>query len=210
MRMGFTIIAVVSALAVAAGVWFGFFKRPPADLDIAGIYLTPAKPLADFTLTSASGHLFTRDDFKGKWSFLYFGYTNCPDACPLTLGQLNATDVLLSKSGLDHGIAYVLISVDPGRDTPARLAEYVKFFNVKFSAATGETQELDKLTKPLGVYFAVPENPEDPENYLVDHASAVILINPDANLQALFTTPHNPATIATDFAAIRQRYQAIH
>ncbi|MGW8251577.1 MAG: SLC13 family permease, partial [Anaerolineales bacterium] len=74
---------------------------------------------------------------------------------------------LLAERALDQDTAFVLISVDPRRDTPQRLAEYVRFFNPEFRAATGTAQALDKLSRPLGVYYAVPENPPDPDNYLV-------------------------------------------
>ena len=207
MRIGI-IISLIIALTLGTAAWLWLDNRPPDKLEIAGIYIPEGKPLADFALTEAGNTPFSLDNFKGKWSFLYFGYTYCPDACPMALGQLKATDKLLDEKGISQDNAYLLISVDPRRDTPERLAEYTQFFNPKFSGATGAAEELDKLAKPLGVYYEVPEDPEDPENYLVNHSSAIVLINPAAQLQAMFTVPHEPAKIAEDFAAIRQRYEA--
>ena len=203
-------LSILGLVIVGAGVWFGLqsVKVPGQPLEISGIYLPEPKPLAEFELIHDSDQPFTRQDFKGQWSFLYFGYTFCPDACPLTLAQLNQLDKQLSAKNADQGTAYMLISVDPKRDTPQRLAEYTRYFNPKFSGATGQPQQLQSLTKPLGVYYSVPENPEDPENYLVDHSSTVILINPDAELQALFTPPHKPNQMAEEFIAIRQRFSA--
>jgi protein SCO1/2 len=207
----YIIFALLAGAAVlGAGSWLMLqdYQRSQQRLDIAGIYLNEPRPLSEFTLTDSADKPFSRDSFKDHWSFLSFGYTYCPDACPLTLSQLNLVDKQLAEEDLNKDTDYLLISVDPRRDTPQRLAEYTAFFNKKFHGATGEPGELSKLSKALGVYYSVPENPEDPENYLVDHSSAVVLINPDAELQALFTPPHDPQRISADFKAIRERYEA--
>ena len=204
------IASLLGIIAMSTGLWLGFggLQQISGPLEIAGIYLDEPKAVGDFTLTASSNQPFTLTSFEGQWSFLYFGYTYCPDACPLTLGQLNVVDKNLAEQNLNKDNAYILISVDPNRDTPERLAEYTRFFNENFSGATGTPEQLDQLTKPLGVYYSVPEDPEDPENYLVDHSSAIVLINPKAELQALFTPPHDPKRITEDFSAIRQRFEA--
>jgi len=202
-------LVLVAAVALGAGLWLGqrwFYQSPQPPLEIAGIYLPQPKELDDFTLAGQDGQPVTRADFKGHWSFLYFGYTYCPDICPLTLVELNKLDQLLSQQGLNRDTAYLLISVDPERDTPARLGEYVRYFNKKFQAATGAPQELEKLAKQLSVLYTIaPHQPG--ESYTVDHSSTVLLIDPDARLHAIFTPPHQPATMAADFAHIRQRYE---
>jgi protein SCO1/2 len=202
-------LVLVAAVALGAGLWLGqrwFYQSPQPPLEIAGIYLPQPKELDDFTLAGQDGQPVTRADFKGHWSFLYFGYTYCPDICPLTLVELNKLDQLLSQQGLNRDTAYLLVSVDPERDTPARLGEYVRYFNKKFQAATGAPQELEKLAKQLSVLYTIaPHQPG--ESYTVDHSSTVLLIDPDARLHAIFTPPHQPATMAADFAHIRQRYE---
>lgn len=202
------IIALTAVCVFAAGIWFALQQQNThLPLDIAGIHLNKAKDIGEFNLRSATHPQFDKSQLKGHWTFIYFGYSYCPDACPLALTQLNAMDKFLSQQSAAEQVNYLFISVDPRRDTPERLAEYTAFFNAKFTGATGDVSEIDKLTKTLGVYYAVPKNPEDPENYLVDHSSVIILTNPNGDLQALFSAPHDPAQMAKDFQAIRAFWQ---
>ncbi len=205
------VLLLLGAIALGSGIWLGQrLLQPPVPPEVAGIHLEQPRPLPDFELIHESGRAFTVDDFRGRWTFIYFGYTYCPDACPMTLGQLNVVDRNLDEAGDDAPTGYLLISVDPRRDTPDRLTEYTKFFNPKFEGATGDEDELDKLAGSMGVLYRVPEDPEDPDNYLVDHSSTVLLINPDGALQAVFTPPQDPATLTADFRKIREYYRAVN
>lgn len=205
------VLLLLGAIALGSGIWLGQrLFQPPVPPEIAGIHLVPPRPLPEFELIHESGRAFTAADFRGRWTFVYFGYTYCPDACPMTLGQLNVVDRNLAEAGDDTPTGYLLISVDPRRDTPDRLAEYTKFFNPGFEGATGNEDELDKLAGSMGVLYRVPENPEDPDNYLVDHSSTVLLINPDGALQAVFTPPQDPATLTADYRLIREHYRALN
>lgn len=206
----FLLLAALFVVVAGALLGWFFWQEESARLEIAGIYLIPPKPVADFTLTDGSGKPFTRTQLIGYWTFIYFGYTYCPDACPLAMGALKQVAGRLEEQHFDEATQYLMVSVDPQRDTPERLAEYVHYFNPEFRGVTGDPAELDKLARPLGVYYSVPDDPEDPENYPVEHSSAVILINPDAELQALFTPPLDSTRIAEDFIAISKRYQASH
>ena len=207
-RIGFV---ALGAVLFCAGLWLSWSAFKPASrapLEIAGIYLPEPKPITSFNLLDASGQAFTQEQLKNHWTFIYFGYTYCPDACPLTLSQLNQVDKQLSEQNTANDTAYLLVSVDPRRDTPERLAEYTQFFNPKFQGVSGQVEELNKLTESLGIYYSVPEQPEDPANYLVDHSSVLVLVNPAGELQALFSAPHDPARIVEDFLTIRQRWSA--
>lgn len=200
------VLYLLAGAFLAAGVWFGWQASrttASAPLDIAGIYLPEAKPIASFKLQDSERQPFTQAQLKDQWTFLYFGYTYCPDACPLALAQLNQVSKLLQQEEAAEDTAYMLVSVDPRRDTPERLAEYTEFFNPEFAGTTGAVDEIDKLTRSIGIYYAVPAEPEDPENYLVDHSSVIVLTNPDGKLQALFSAPHNPKQIYNDYLAIR-------
>ena len=202
-------LVLIAAAALGAGVWLGGMLFTPTEtkpVEIAGIYLPDSKPIESFTLTQQSGRPFTREDFKGRWTFLYFGYTYCPDVCPMTLLELNKLANQLAAQGVDRDTGFMMISVDPERDTPARLGEYTAHFNPKFTGATGAPEELARLTEQLGVAYFVPDH-EPGENYTVDHSSTVVLINPDGRLQAVFTPPHQPDVMAADFVKIRDRYR---
>lgn len=204
------VLALIAVLAVIGGAVLGnkLLSPPPEPPEISGIYLPQARTLPEFELVHQTGQPLTRQDLTGHWTLVYFGYTYCPDACPLTLAQLNSVDRQLKERQADQGIQYLLISVDPRRDTPERLAEYTQFFNPAFQGATGETEQLAQLAQAVGVFYRVPENPENPDYYLVDHSSTVLVINPDGALQAIFTPPQQPDAMSNEFELIRDYYYA--
>lgn len=209
-------LSAIGILALGAGLWLGqtYLRPTPAKPTIAGIYLEPPIELEPFTLTQASGEPLTLGDFKGRWNVLFFGFTHCPDVCPTTLQKLAVMDRRLAEQGQDDGIAYWFISVDPRRDTPQRLTEYLAAFSPALRGATGPEVELAKLTSKLGVYFKA-EPPDDEhaehaahENYMVQHSGAVMVLNPAAEYQAVFTHPDSdtPAVLAADLVELRDYY----
>lgn len=206
------IVASLVALAIGLGLGQLVSSRvsPPPPPEVAGIFFPEPKEIDEFALTDQTGAPFQRERFQGKWTFIYFGYTYCPDICPMTLAELSQMQTQLAEQGLDDNNAYLLISVDPQRDTPERLGEYTAYFNDKFSAATGSSQELNKLAQQFGAVFMRSPGQEDDANYTMDHSSTVMLVNPDAKLHAIFTPPHKPATMAADFAKIYDYYQAVN
>ena len=200
---------VIIGLGAAFQLWQSS-SQVMQPLEVSGVYLNKPQPVVDFTLVNDEGGAFTKAELQGKWTFIYFGYTSCPDVCPTTLALLNKAQQQLASEKADENTEYLLISVDPDRDLPARLKQYVSSFNPAFSGATGEREELDKLTKALGVYYKIYPPEADNEFYLVDHSSALLLINPAAELQAVLTPPFTPATLADDLKRIRERYNAIN
>ncbi len=202
-------LVLISALALGAGLWLGqLITHQPAapPLEIAGILLPEPQPIEDFTLLDQDGRPFGPERFKDRWSFLYFGYTYCPDVCPTTLADLAGLERQLQQQGLDADTEYWLISVDPRRDTPARLGDYASYFHPDFQGATGSDEQLSHLARQVGVMYRVPDNPET-EDYPVDHSSAVILVDPQGRLHAVFTA-HDPDTLARDFAKILDQYRS--
>ena len=201
---------VIGVLALGVGILLGqFLLRPPPETpEIAGIFLPESRPIDAFELVDHTGSSFGADRFEGKWTFIYFGYTYCPDVCPLSLVDLNQVQKRLAEAGMDEDNAYMMVSVDPVRDRPERLGEYVTYFNPKFQGATGEPEELDRLTRQFGAVYRVPEAPED-DSYLVDHSSTITLINPEGELQAIFTAPHKPDDVVAGFKKIREYYETV-
>ena len=173
-----------------------------------GTLLPSAKAIADFQLTDQHGKPFTRNNLVGKWSFAFFGYTHCPDVCPTSLSMLAQVMKKLEKdSTLDTLPQVIFVSVDPERDTPELLAQYLPYFNPDFIGVTGDPQQLLLLTRQLGImYGKVPGDNAD--DYLVDHSASIILFDPDGNFLALFGMPHDPDLIAQDFVAIKNYYEA--
>ena len=196
----FTLLAAAVA-ATACAILFGILTRSQGPLSIAGFVYPEPKAISPFRLTDHNGKPFDLDALKGKWSFVYFGYTYCPDVCPTTLAELSRAQKLLEGTGADAGYQYVFVSVDSQRDTPSRLAQYVGFFNGKFLGATGSDEALTGLTRELGIAYSFPEGKKG-KTYAVDHSSIVALFDPDARLHAVFTPPQKAEEIADGFRKI--------
>jgi protein SCO1/2 len=202
---------LVGLLAFGIGGWLsGTFSGPAAEQPAQiqrGYVLDAPRPLPAFELVDQDGQVFTQDSFKGDWSFIYFGYTYCPDICPMSMAELaRMRDELGSFS---DGLAdqYYLVSVDPRRDSPERLKEYVAYFNPEFKGLTGDKPALDTFTRAAGVVYQVPDAPADAD-YLVGHSSTITLVNPDGAIHAFFTTPLEAGPIARDFKAIVANWSA--
>ena len=135
--------------------------------------------LPEFELLDQDGNQLTNEWFDDQWTLVFFGFTNCPDICPATLQVLSLARAQLASNDPDQELPDILlISVDPGRDTPESMKPYVAHFGDGVSGATGSLDELEKLTTTLGVYFAIedPASPDAPENYNVAHSAHRILL----------------------------------
>ena len=168
---------------------------------VSATVLPEGKALPAFVLEDHHGQAFTNESLKGNWSFIFFGYTHCPDVCPTTLSLLNQVDQALKKeTGVDIPKT-VFISVDPERDTVAQLADYVPYFNPEFIGVTGGLENLQVLTKSLGIAFGKEGDTKNDE-YEVFHGTRIMLIDPEARLKALFSSPHDVNTIVDDYIKI--------
>jgi protein SCO1/2 len=195
------VAAVAAALigAAAALYWSHGRQAPPPQIN--GYVLPTPQALPAVSLVDEQGHAFVPADFAGHWSFLYFGYTYCPDVCPLALIELAALKKRLAEEQQRAATAYYLVSVDPARDTPERLHEYVTYFDPSFHGLTGSVPDLTLLAKQMGSVFFIPQG-QKTDSYLVSHSSNVALLDPDGKLCAVFTSPHEPKQLATDFAKV--------
>ncbi|MBS1143465.1 MAG: Electron transport protein SCO1/SenC [Proteobacteria bacterium] len=173
---------------------------------IAGVGLlwhpeTPERPLpkaqapagGDFTLQSARGAVSLKD-FRGKLVLLYFGYTYCPDICPTSLA---ATVTGLKQLTPEEAakVAMIFISVDPQRDTPARLAEYVEFFDPSLVGVTGEPAVIADIARRYGVFYSA-QKVDSAGGYVVDHSADTLIVAPDGRLVARIAHATPPAEVA--------------
>ena len=199
---------MIITLAVSAGFgWrLGSDAVVQAPEEIADYLFWEAKDLTAFTLVGANHEALRLDDLKGKWSFIFFGYTHCPDVCPFTLSALGAVFRILGQApAVSSTIQGIFVSVDPQRDTPELLREYASYFNAKFSGVTGTTAQVDAITRQMGAFYAIhPGNSE--ESYLVSHNSTIFLVDPRGRLYGRFPPPHAPREIAEIFTKIRAFY----
>lgn len=192
----------------ACMMFFYWLKAPrhvePSLLESGTSLHAHPRTFPQFGLTDHRGQRFSNHQMKGSWNFIFFGYTHCPDICPLALGTLDR--VLETLATRDRIPARgIFISVDPQRDTPQQLSEYLRYFNQEMTGLTGTETELDSLSRALGVTYSVPANPGNAE-YLVDHSSYIFLVAPDGNLVALFGTPHESEHLIDDFLTLNEHY----
>jgi len=200
---------LVPALVVAAlvaGIWLGnqLFNQKPNLEQISATVLRPPKGIEHFRLINHRNEPFTLDSLKGRWSFVFFGYTHCPDVCPTTMHTLNQMEKLLAgESQANKTTQVVFVSVDPQRDTAEQLAKYVPYFNKAFIGVTGSQDEIDRMTKQLGILHLRVEQKQG-QAYLVDHSASILLFDPQGALRALFSAPHEARRLVDDFLKIRK------
>jgi protein SCO1/2 len=197
------VVAIVLAGVIAGLAASQYLRR--ADGDPPGleraVSFAATRALPDFALVDHDGRPFGPERLQGRWTFLFFGFVNCPDVCPTTLTTLAAARASLADLPTMQQPAVTLVSVDPDRDTPEVLARYVTHFDPSFTGATGSPTAIAALTGGLGV--AVVIGPPGPDgNYSVDHTAAIFLVDPDGRVAALFGGPHEAATIARDYRRI--------
>lgn len=194
-----TILVLLSLILAAswAGVAYLLPSSAPLVLD-SGMPLSPRRSLPDFSLVDQHGAPFTRASLDGRWTLAFAGFTACPDLCPATLGILSALATKLGDAGA--GLQTLLISVDPERDTPGRMADFLDHFPAHFGGITGEPAELDRLITGLGLtYIKVPIGAD---NYTVDHSAALVLVDPHGQVAAFFKPPLHPDRLAADLAPL--------
>ena len=188
MRPAKLVIAILLAAALAAGVFVALsLQAPPAEPRSAMVLPAP-QAVPPFSLLDQHGTPIDASVFEGQWDLVFFGFTHCPDVCPTTLQVLAAARDELAARGQDPLPRIVLVSVDPERDTPEAMAQYVDYFGAGNLGITGTLEQTRALASGLGVYFDKQPGTED--GYVVDHSAAVLLIDPDGGFHALFSGPH--------------------
>lgn len=193
-------VAAVAVLAIATGTWLSFRMAAPPVEPRAATLLPATDELPDFALLDHTGSPAGRDVFDGHWNLVFFGFTHCPDICPLTLQVLANARAQMGDEGLEPLPRIVLVSVDPERDAPEMLAQYVGYFGDGNLGITGDLDELRKLTGALGIWFE--KSALDGDNYTVNHSAAVLLIGPDGDYRAVFGAPHEAENFVHDLPII--------
>ncbi|MES2743778.1 MAG: SCO family protein [Bdellovibrionota bacterium] len=192
------LVSLVLVGLVSAGAIASFVQKRSEGVKLNATEMPVPYEIADFTLTRTDGQVLSRKDFLGKYTLLYFGFTRCPDACPTTLAQWKAAIPKLSPDAKSN-TQLLLVSVDPEHDTHEILSDYVKKFDPSIVAATGEQKELQKIANAMMTTFHKEgENAGDPDLYMMAHSPKYFLINPNAQLQAVYTPPIETAVLADD------------
>ena len=196
-------IGILAIVAFAAGL---ILARALMPARVAGAHteratvLPAPRPLPALALTSRDGGQVGAEFFRGAWTIVFFGFTSCPDVCPTTLATLAQTVRQLSDLPVAQRPRVLLISVDPERDDPERLAAYVRFFDPSFLGATGDARAVADAAAAFGVAFGKVTLPEG--GYTMDHGSGLFIVGPSGGIVAYSSAPHEAAVLARDYRKV--------
>lgn len=180
----------VAAMLLSVAACSGPAEAPPlAGASIGG----------PFSLTDQSGRTVTDRDFAGRYRIVYFGFTYCPDVCPTGMQVIGAGLSALEKSDPDLAakVVPIFVSVDPARDTPAVVKEFVSAFHPRFVGLTGSPEAIAAMTKAYGVY-AEKAGDADAGSYLVNHSDTALLFGPEGEPLAILPHDQGPAALAAE------------
>lgn len=176
------LIAIVAVVSIATGI-FVFQKSFNLAQPEHSLYYQTPREVKAFSMLDHQAKTFTNKELAGKWSWVFFGYTSCPDVCPTTLQELNF--IYEDLKAIHNDAQVLLVSVDPQRDTVEKLSQYIAYFNPEFKALTADHSVLFPFARNLGLMYAISDEKRD-DNYLVDHSASIVLINPQGNVSAIF------------------------
>ncbi len=198
---------IVLAIALAAGLGlvlaqkvFGPAGAGTRETGSIIFYPTP-RPLPDFSLSQSDGTRLIPGELRGHWTLVFLGFTSCPDVCPTTLAELALAQKQWETIPESLRPRVVFVSVDPERDTPARLGEYAHAFHKDTLAATADVPSLERFATSLGMVFqkAPGRNfDKNPDDYSMDHSASIAVLDPQGRLAGLMRPPFDPALIASD------------
>lgn len=194
---------LIVPLALSAGALTAIYSSDGGVPEgVSATVFPEALSLPQFALRDHKGNAFTNDSLRGGWSFLFFGFTHCPDICPATLNTLEQVrESLLDNQPAASVPEIVFVSVDPQRDTQEALADYLGYFNPEFIGVTGNPENIRELSAALNLSFGV-EGELDSGDYQVFHSARIVLVDPQARVKALFSTPHTVGGIVADYTKI--------
>ena len=188
---------------LSLGVWVGsqlswFVDRAAPTAN--GLVFENPRPISTFQLVDFNQDTFSVDQLKGRWSFIYFGYTACGQICTQSLTELKHVILALTSKDDTRQIQVIFVTVDPSRDTADRLSAYLREFDSTFIGVTGDIDALAFFAAELAAPFTLDSNTG--QSNALNHSNSIMLINPSAALQAVLTPPHDAQRLQADFGAI--------
>lgn len=192
----FVIVLIDLALILAIGLYLIQLYHSNHNPNIHGIFIQRPNELTDFEFMDTHGNTFTKNQLKGHWSFLFFGFTNCEMVCPTTLSALNKAYGMLEKSLPSNLLPQVIfITVDPERDNINKIDKFVRSFNSHFLGARTDIGSTIALEKQLAISTQKLNN-------TINHSAEILLVNPAAQVQVYFPYPADPIQLANDYKEI--------
>jgi protein SCO1/2 len=203
-----TVFILVAIVALVLGLTIdrmlvGTDQADQAELIDAGIVLLPqSRTVPDLSLTDQDGQPVSLSQLQGKWTVLFFGYTFCPDICPTTLAQLRQIKSGLPREAVDK-LRIVLVSVDPDRDTPQQLKQYLAYFDEQFVGLRAPVNILQKLANAVSIPYIPPDTSKP--NYTVNHSGNLALLGPDGTQRGFIRAPLNSQKLVAQFPGLVER-----
>ena len=206
-------VMIAGLIALIIGLVIFNTNTQPSRLDVDkdlqhATYLYDQQvAIPEFNFIDHNGDAFNREQIKGQWTLWFFGFTHCPDICPTTLATLSNSLNLIEKNQSIDDLKIVFVSVDPERDTPVAMNNYISSFHKNIIGTSGYDGELATFLKNMGIIATLNKATNDAKDYQVDHSSALYLIAPNNAISAVFNTPHSASTIAQDYQTIKKYYR---
>lgn len=213
-----TIGLCLGFIALVVGLFVYSVTRTPLlseeELRGKGVLLLPVpRELPEFVLETADGELFDNASLQGAWSFIFFGFTNCPDICPTTMSVMGQARALLAERDPAAAEVFrgILVTVDPQQDTPEPLKKYVQAFSEDFIGVRGTLAQTATFATAVNVAFAkVPlmgaDGSPDPNGYTMDHTANVVIINPRGHYHGFIKYPQQADTIAAALQTLASNF----
>jgi protein SCO1/2 len=197
-------IALVAAALIAALAGFGLARELDSKAPelASGTWLPQARPVGDFHLTDTRGQPFTARELRGRPSLVFFGFTHCPDVCPITMAKL----AMVKKQASTVPLKVLFVTVDPARDTPPVLERYVHAFDPEFTGLIADPATLESLAARFGV--AINRVPLPGGDYTMDHSAVIFLLDGQGEIVGLFTPPFDTERLAADLKRAAPYLQA--
>lgn len=161
-----------------------------------------------FVLVNTKGEIVSQADFLGKWTFFYFGFTHCPEICPVELNRMTKVVDAVRAANPSQSIVPLFVSCDPKRDSLAAIDEYLSVFHPDFVGMVGTPHQVDQACKSYRIYYSVPaDDAAEKDDYLIDHSIAIFLFDPQGQFVDFFGNRYDETEIATKVSQYMIKYQ---
>lgn len=202
------IVVIIAAISLGGLIYRGKNHQPAESqvvLNIDGTVLPNTRLIHPFKFTDTHEKVFTNANLQNHWTLLFFGFTNCGYVCPTTLAELGKMyDNLKGELPAELMPQVVMVSVDPERDTTARMTDYLKSFNAAFIGIRASIPETNALANQMSVVFAKVQMPNG--DYTINHSAEIMLLDPNGNLRAFLSYPHKADQMMKDYITIVRAY----
>jgi len=205
------LIIIVIFIVTVLGLFINKLTKPRTlsndELLVNGLFLfDQPKDISDFEFYSSDQASFTKSDLIGNWTLMYFGFTNCPDECPTTMYQLSKLIKILREKNFDlNNKQWVLVSIDPERDTPEMIDKYAKGFDQDFLGVSNARPMLLSLATQLSVNNVMPNHANHMDHsHLDNHVNNIILLNPKGQFAGIFRPPFEVSRLSLTYQSVTQ------